>query len=65
MNLKELKQLKKTIMDLSDFFEENSDGEIIGLHKEYESLVQKAYVIIEKEQYKLHLRNALARCKRK
>ena len=65
MTLKELQILHETLIDLMDFVEANSDGDKSGVYDEIALKYSQSITLISKERYKLHLRNALARNKRK
>ena len=65
MTLKDLQKLKEAIVDLQDFVEGNCDADESGI---YEILTEQCSIskeIIEAEQYKNYLKNAIAKNKRK
>lgn len=65
MKIKDLQVLKGLLVDYQDFFMHHADGDETGLIEEVETEMIKANKIIEDELYKNHLRNALARGRRK
>jgi len=65
MNLKELRKLNSLIANYYDFFVGNADGDESGLYDETVKEINQANKILEKEFYKIHLRNSLAKAKRK
>jgi len=65
MTLKELKQIKETLIDLYDFFAHNASADESGLRAYINESFQESVGLVEKEQYRLHLRNALSCGKRK
>jgi len=65
MTLKDLKILTDALINLGDFMEANSDGDESGISNEIGEKYNQAMSIIDKERYRLYLRNALAKNKRK
>ena len=65
MNLKELRILKSFITDYYDFFTSNADADESGLYEETLNEINEVNKILEKYFYKIHLRNALAKIKRR
>ena len=65
MTLKDLKILTEALINLGDFMEANSEGDESGISNEIGGKYNQAMSIIDKERYRLYLRNALAKNKRK
>jgi len=65
MTLKDLKILTDALISLGDFMEANSDSDESGIRNEMVEKYSQAISTIDKEIYRLYLRNALARNKRK
>ena len=65
MKLKDLHKLKEAIVDLQDFVEGNCDADESGIYERMTEQCSIAKNIIEDEKYKIYLKNAIARNKRK
>ena len=65
MTLNDLKILTNALISLGDFMEANSEGDESGISNEIGGKYNQAMSIIDKERYRLYLRNALAKNKRK
>ena len=65
MNLKGLQKLNEVIVDLQDFVEGNCDGDQSGIYERMTEQCSIAKKIIYDAKYKIHLKNAMAKIKRK
>lgn len=65
MTLKELQKVREALIDLYDFMLENTDLDESGIRQENATSYYEALKILQQEQYKLFLRNAKARLRRK
>lgn len=65
MNLRDLQIISEALLSLSDFAESNSDGDESGIAEEMAKHYNKAIKIVDHEKYKIYLRNAKAKIKRK
>lgn len=65
MTLDELYQIRDTLHDNWDFISSNTDSDETGLQEEMGERYGEAIEALDKEIKRIHLRNALARAKRK
>ncbi len=65
MNLKDLKILRQALVELYDFATSNCDGDESGIYEEMSKSFAEASNIIQHEKYKIYLKNAKAKVKRK
>lgn len=65
MKLSDLRKISDLLHHFNDFFTTNSDGDETGLSEETEEMYLEVKEIINNEFYKIHLRNELAKVKRK
>ena len=65
MTLKDLQIIHEAMVDLMDFAHGNCDGDESGIYNDMSEKYSEAKEILDKEKYKLYLRNALAKAKRK
>lgn len=65
MNLKELQKLTDVIVDLQDFVEGNCDGDESGIYERMTEQCGVAKKIIYDAKFKIYLKNAKAKNKRK
>ena len=65
MKLKDLRKINETLQSLSDFAESNSDADESGIAEEMAIAYNECIKLIDEEKYKIYLRNAKAKNKRK
>lgn len=65
MTLNDLQAIYVTLLDFSDFVSANSNGEESGISEELDVQYSQAMEIIKQERYKLYLRNAKQKTRRK